>query len=156
MKMLKRSPLKKKSTLQSKSALNSSSKLQSRKSLTTSATLHSNNSLDTRQVLKKANLSATKRWKNVRELALIRDNYRCIVCKKPATQVHHIHLRSNRKDLVYNLNTLVSLCSVHHFHKGTEKYKEQTELIAKAKHMSVEELLKFAETNDEDDNGTNN
>jgi 5-methylcytosine-specific restriction endonuclease McrA len=146
MKMLKRSPLKKKSTLQSKSTLNSTSNLQSRKSLTTNIALHSNKSLGTKQALKKANLLATKRWKNIREVVLIRDNYRCIVCKKPATQVHHIHLRSHRKDLVYELNNLVSLCSDHHFHKGSEKYKEQTELIAYAKNKSVADLLAFAET----------
>ena len=96
-------------------------------------------------VLKKQSDEAKEKWEEARKKALIRDNHKCIVCGKPATQVHHIHLRSQRKDLLYELNNLVSLCDIHHFHSAYELYKEQTVLIAKAKDISVEELLKLAE-----------
>jgi hypothetical protein len=153
----------KKSFLKRKSNLNSVSFLSKKSTLVNKTTLHKNCALtksginlNKNVIINKQSESARSKWEAIRKKALIRDNYKCIVCGKPACHVHHIHLRSVRKDLVYNLNTLVSLCSVHHFHRGTEKYKEQTELIAKAKHMSVEELLKFAETKEEDNNGTNN
>lgn len=95
--------------------------------------------------LKKQNDKAKERWEEARNECLKRDNNKCIICGKPATQVHHIHLRSKRKDLLYTLSNLCSLCDKHHFHKGTEKYELQCEIIAMAKHMSIEELLKFAE-----------
>ncbi len=95
--------------------------------------------------LVKQNIKAKKHWEKIREQCLRRDNYKCIICKKPATQVHHIHLRSKRKDLIYVLNNLCSLCDKHHFHQGMEKYFEQTKLIADSKHISIEELLQFAE-----------
>lgn len=147
--MLKRSPLKKTSTLKVKSFLTSKSSLKSNNTLKGNSALRSNSALNVSKSLNKRNTTANDKWLDVRKKALARDNGKCIVCGRPATEVHHIHLRSNRKDLVYNLNTLVSLCSEHHFHKGSEKYKEQTELIARVKNMSVENLLKFAETTDE-------
>ena len=50
--------------------------------------------------LKKQNEKAKARWEEVRNQVLMRDNYKCVVCGRPATQVHHIHLRSKRKDLL--------------------------------------------------------
>ena len=100
--------------------------------------------------LKKQNDKSKAKWENIRNQILERDNYKCIVCGKPATQVHHIHLRSKRKDLIYEKHNLVSLCSKCHFHQSNELYKEQTEVIARAKKMTVEELLKFAETRSEE------
>lgn len=100
--------------------------------------------------LKKQNEDSKKKWEEARNKALERDNHKCIVCGKPATQVHHIHLRSKRKDLLYEINNLVSLCDIHHFHQSTELYNEQTELIARVKKVTVEELLKFAETKSEE------
>lgn len=96
--------------------------------------------------LKKQNEQSKERWEKAREQALVRDNHKCVICGKPATQVHHIHLRSKRKDLLYALNNLVSLCDVHHFHKGSEKYLEQNMLIAHSKGITVEKLLEFAES----------
>lgn len=100
--------------------------------------------------LKKQNDKSKARWEEIRNQVLMRDEYKCIVCGKPATQVHHIHLRSKRKDLMYEMNNLVSICSKCHFHKSTELYEEQTKIIAKVKHMTVEELLRFAETRSEE------
>lgn len=100
--------------------------------------------------LKKQNDKAKAKWEEVRNQVLERDNYKCVVCGKPATQVHHIHLRSKRKDLLYEMNNLVSVCSKCHFHKSTELYEEQTKIIARAKRMTVEELLRFAETKSEE------
>ena len=96
--------------------------------------------------LKKQNEKAKERWEEVRELVLKRDNHKCIICGKKATQVHHIQLRSKRKDLIYSVNNLVSLCDAHHFHQGSEKYLEQTQLIANSKGISLEELLEFSES----------
>ena len=147
--MLKRSPLKKTSTLKAKSFLTSKSSLKANSTLKSGSTLCANSILNTTKPMNKRNSTANDKWLDVRKKALARDKNKCIVCGRPATEVHHIHLRSNRKDLVYNLNNLVSLCSKHHMHRGSEKYKEQTELIARVKNMSVENLLKFAETANE-------
>lgn len=99
--------------------------------------------------LKKQNEKSKNKWDLVRNQILERDNFKCVVCGKPATQVHHIHLRSKRKDLMYEKNNLISLCDRCHFHQSNDLYIEQTMVIAKAKHMTVEELLSFAETKEE-------
>lgn len=145
--MLRKSPLKKSefkikntSIFKKTSILKSNTKLSSKSILKTT-----NSHLDKNVQLKKQSTVAKDKWNEVRKAVLKRDNDKCIVCGKKATQVHHIHLRSLRGDLVYTENNCVSLCDKHHFHRGTEKYKEQTELIALARRMSVEELLKFAE-----------
>lgn len=96
--------------------------------------------------LQKQSEKAKEKWEEIREIVLKRDNHKCIICGKKATQVHHIQLRSKRKDLIYNINNLVSLCDIHHFHQGSEKYLEQTALIANSKGMSLEELLEFSES----------
>lgn len=106
-------------------------------------------SILTKTTLKKQNTKAKDKWEEVRNLVLIRDNYKCVVCKKKATQVHHIHLRSKRKDLMYNMNNLVSLCSRDHGHQSTEGLEKVNIRIAKALHMTLKELLQFAETSDE-------
>lgn len=99
--------------------------------------------------LKKQNEKSKSKWEKVRNQVLERDNYKCVVCGKPATQVHHIHLRSKRKDLIYNMNNLVSLCSHDHGHQSTEGLEKVNIRIAKALRMTLEELLRFAETSDE-------
>ena len=95
--------------------------------------------------LKKQNEEVCEKWKEVREIVLKRDRYKCQLCGKPGSHVHHIHLRSKRKDLLYNLHNLILLCSNCHKHKGDEGYKELTERIARIKKMTVEELLEYAE-----------
>ena len=99
--------------------------------------------------LKKQNEKKKVAWEKARQIRLERDNHKCVVCKKPATEVHHIHLRSKRPDLLLNQNNLRSLCSKHHFHRGSEKYIEQCELLALVEGITVEELLKNAEQKDE-------
>ena len=96
--------------------------------------------------LKKQNDKAKEKWQEVRQKVLERDGGKCVVCGKPATQVHHIHLRSKRRDLVFEINNLVSLCDKHHNHISTDGLYEVNERIARAKHITVDELLKFAET----------
>lgn len=95
--------------------------------------------------LNKQSSKAKEAWQIAREKCLKRDNYKCIICGRIATQVHHIHLRSKRHDLLYNLNNLVSLCDRCHFHQGSLRYKEQTEIIARKLNLTVEELFKYAE-----------
>ena len=102
------------------------------------------NGLLTKTELKKQNNKSKARWEKVRNQVLERDNYKCVVCGKPATQVHHIHLRSKRKDLMYEINNLVSLCDKHHSHQSTEGLEQVNRCIAEVKHMTIEELLKFA------------
>lgn len=100
--------------------------------------------------LKKQNDKSKAKWEKVRNQVLERDNYKCVVCGKPATQVHHIHLRSKRKDLMYEINNLVSLCDHCHNHQSDENLEWVNKRIAKAKRITVEELLKFAETKSEE------
>lgn len=101
--------------------------------------------------LKKQNDKAKEKWEQVREKALKRDNYKCVVCGKPATQVHHIHLRSKRKDLLYEINNLVSLCNKCHNHSSDNGLEKVNNKIARAKNMTLEELLKFAEMKEEEE-----
>ena len=95
--------------------------------------------------IKKQNDKKREQWEEAREKRLKKDNYRCVVCKKPATEVHHVHLRSKRPDLLFNQNNLRSLCSKHHFHSGSDLYKEQCQILAIVEGITVEELLKKAE-----------
>lgn len=114
------------------------------------STLSNDNNELQKTELKKQNEKAKAKWLAVREEVLERDNHKCIICGKPATQVHHIHLRSKRKDLMYEINNLVSLCDKHHDHQSVDGLYEVNERIARAKHMTVEELLRFAETKSEE------
>lgn len=99
--------------------------------------------------LNKQNNEAKRKWEEVRQKVLERDNRKCQLCGQPGTQVHHIHLRSRRKDLLYVMNNLITLCDRCHAHQGPENYMQLTEKIAHSKNMTVEELLKFAETKEE-------
>ncbi len=101
--------------------------------------------------LKKQNDKAKEKWQEVRQKVIERDGGKCVVCGRPGTHVHHIHLRSKRKDLLYEMNNLVLLCSKHHDHTSTDGLYEVNERIAIAKHMTLEELLKFAETKESND-----
>lgn len=148
---MKKTPLKVKQISLKKTPLKSNSKgLKDVYQLKKTSSLKSNNVPLEKTELKKQNDKAKAKWEEVRNQVLERDNYKCVVCGKPATQVHHIHLRSKRKDLLYEINNLISLCSKCHFHKSTELYEEQTKVIARALHMTLEELLRFAETKSEE------
>ena len=100
--------------------------------------------------LKKQNEKAKARWEEVRNQVLMRDNHKCVVCGKPATQVHHIHLRSKRKDLLYEMNNLVSLCDKHHDHSSEDGLERVNRRIAEKRGICLELLLKIAETKDEE------
>lgn len=103
----------------------------------------------TKVILKKQNNKAKEKWEKIRNVVLIRDNYKCVICKNKATQVHHIHLRSKRKDLIYNLSNLVSLCDKCHCHSSTDNLEFVNKRIAFAKGITLEELLKQAENKEE-------
>lgn len=100
--------------------------------------------------LKKQNNKSKAKWESVRNQVLERDHYKCIVCGQPATQVHHIHLRSKRKDLMYEKNNLVSLCNRCHNHQSDENLEWVNKRIARVKGMTLEELLRFAEIKEND------
>lgn len=58
-------------------------------------------------------------WAEVREAALMRDKYLCVMCGAPAEEVHHvIHLnQENIHDpkIALNMDNLKSLCRNCHF-----------------------------------------
>lgn len=66
----------------------------------------------------------SKEWEVVRQTALMRDNYLCTNCGRPAEEVHHIiHLSPKNigdPNVTLNLNNLKSLCKDCHFeeHRG--------------------------------------
>lgn len=99
--------------------------------------------------LKKQNEKKKEAWEKARDICIKRYKGRCRVCGKKGTQVHHIHLRSKRPDLLLNQNNLILLCDHCHFHGGSDKYELQCQVIANALHITVEELLKRAEQKDE-------
>lgn len=141
---MKKTPLKKGSSILKKSSLKSN-----RIGLERS-------SLSVKTQLKKQNDKSKEKWEKIRSLVLERDNHKCVVCGKPATQVHHIHLRSKRKDLIYELNNLVSLCDRHHDHQSSDGLERVNRRIAEARHITLEQLLRFAEITEELKNNINN
>ena len=77
----------------------------------------------------------SKEWEQVRKAVLMRDNYLCTKCGRPAEEVHHIkHLSPKNIDdpnITMNMNNLTSLCKDCHFEehrgehaKGREKAEE--------------------------------
>ena len=80
-------------------------------------------------------------WLRIRELALRRDGYRCVWCRRagrsardrrgrrvpvPATLGRHILPRSERPDLELTLDNLVSLCARCHDEAHPEKHAGMT------------------------------
>ena len=120
------------------------------------STLSNDNNELQKTELKKQNEKAKAKWLAVREEVLERDNHKCVVCGKPATQVHHIHLRSKRKDLIYEINNLVSLCDKHHDHQSLDGLERVNRRIAEARHITLEQLLRFAEITEELKNSISN
>ena len=62
-------------------------------------------------------------WRQARHIALMRDNFLCVMCKEegkmnPAEVVHHKkHLDEvnvDNPDIALNQDNLISLCSLHH------------------------------------------
>ena len=52
---------------------------------------------------------ASPQWRNIRARALKRDNYRCVKCLRPATEVHHT--KYDHQTLVgQKINGLASVC----------------------------------------------
>ena len=134
--MLKRTPLKPKKFYTLKKSL-----LKANKSLIKKTPLKKPEDYQ----LKKQNDKTKEKWEEARKICIKRYKGKCVVCGKKGTQVHHIHLRSKRPDLLLNQNNLILVCDKHHFHKGSDKYELQCQILAIALHISVEELLKRAE-----------
>lgn len=68
----------------------------------------------------------SREWKELRELALIRDNYECVMCKAQGRvttnkerklDVDHIISIEERPDLRLDLDNLQVLCVPHHNQK---------------------------------------
>lgn len=67
----------------------------------------------------RAKIYNSKRWKQVRELVLLRDDMMCQPCKAKgidtiATEVHHIQELKDRIDLAYDIDNLESICHSCH------------------------------------------
>lgn len=58
----------------------------------------------------------SKAWKELREKALERDGYKCVLCGSDQNlQVHHVFLRKFHKELQGDIDNLVSLCTRDHW-----------------------------------------
>jgi 5-methylcytosine-specific restriction protein A len=71
----------------------------------------------------------SKKWKQVRELAILRANFLCEECLRNGVEclgeeVDHIIELRDRIDLAYDLDNLQYLCKKHHREK-TEREKEK-------------------------------
>lgn len=141
--MLRKTPLKAKKVSLKKTPLKAGNGF-----LRSNSSLNKTSTLKAKTPLKKQNEEAKRKWEEIRQKVLERDKYKCIVCGKPATQVHHIHLRSKRRDLLYEMNNLVAICDEHHQHSSTEGLEKVNKRIAQALHLTLEELLAFAEKKD--------
>lgn len=139
-----------------KTLLKRGSSILKKSSLKSNSTGLKRSSLSVKTQLKKQNDKSKEKWEKIRSLVLERDNYKCVVCGKPATQVHHIHLRSKRKDLMYEINNLVSLCNKHHDHQSSDGLERVNRRIAEARHITLEQLLRSAEITEELKNSINN
>ncbi|MCB1489032.1 MAG: HNH endonuclease [Bauldia sp.] len=62
-------------------------------------------------------VTRTKRWKALRLLALRRDNFQCVKCSAPATEVDHIRPVRDAPEFAYDLENLQSLCGPCHSRK---------------------------------------
>lgn len=80
---------------------------------------------------------SSKRWKRLRQAALARDRYACVICARyfkntPAVIVHHIKEVSEHPELKYKLSNLASVCrSCHNKIHGSGHGERQT---SKKKH----------------------
>lgn len=71
----------------------------------------------------------SKKWKQVRELAMIRDEFQCVACKRLGIEtkfdeVDHIIELSDDISKAYDLDNLQCLCKSHHREK-TEQEKRK-------------------------------
>ncbi|EJR67753.1 HNH endonuclease signature motif containing protein [Bacillus cereus] len=89
-------------------------------------------------------------WRRCRELALIRDSYRCQECMKhdplipvPADMVHHIKERSEYPELALTLENLISLCNACHNKEHPEKGGGKKENKRKIQFVKVKANKEF-------------
>ena len=92
----------------------------------------------------------SKEWEVVRKTALMRDNYLCTKCGRPAEEVHHIiHLSPENigdTNITLNLDNLISLCKDCHFEQHRGEHARGRENIEKQEYMFDENgfLVKVA------------
>lgn len=74
----------------------------------------------------------SKEWKKCRELIMIRDSYLCVLCNKPAQEVHHKkHITPNNINnpaITLNPENLISLCGDCHkkIHAGEQTNQQES------------------------------
>ena len=77
-------------------------------------------------------------WSWMRHLALLRDDYNCRLCDKPAHEVHHIIPKKDGG--THNLKNLISLCERCHketFKQGYGGIEITSKLIAEGKQQTI-------------------
>lgn len=84
---------------------------------------------------KEKGVLSTSRWRKVRHAAMVRDQGCCRMCllngyiEYRNLEVHHLLKRVDREDLMYNLDNLVTLCSLHHHYLEDLPYEEQKRIL---------------------------
>ena len=92
----------------------------------------SNKTYDTTMRSKdRAKIYNSKKWKDIRVKAMVRDEFMCVTCRKndidtEAEEVDHIIELQDRPDLAYELDNLQSLCKPCHS-KKTKLEKQNRE-----------------------------
>ena len=91
----------------------------------------------------------SKEWDKVRNYVLMRDKYKCVICGRPAQEVHHKeHLSpDNIWDVTVTLNpdNLISLCKDCHFEQHKQDKAEGKKRYDKEKHSDCEAGYHFDE-----------
>lgn len=74
---------------------------------------------------------------SIRQNALIRDNFKCFICKKnnEPLEVHHIESWSEKPELRFKITNLISLCEVCHFYHAHSNNCNEINIEWKKKFM---------------------
>ena len=88
-----KSQLKAKTSLKSKSGLKKTTTLKAKSPLCSFSALKNSGTALKKTILNKQNKEAKDKWEETRQKVIQRDKGKCQICRKPGTQVHHIHMR---------------------------------------------------------------
>ena len=100
----------------------------------------------------------SKEWEKIRKSVLMRDNYLCVKCGKPATEVHHKkHLTPENimdASVSMDMDNLASLCRDCHFEEHREEmHSKRDEWNATHKRKYKKRSYAVREGLDFDENG---
>lgn len=90
-----------------------------------------------------AHVYSTKRWAQVRFLALRRDAFKCVKCDaRGRLEVDHVESIRRAPERAYDLDNLQSLCTSCHSIKTNEEMGRVPNLAQRAWKIAVAELAK--------------